>query len=66
MLYRAAQARAYLEGRTFATPEDFKSLAVAVFSHRIVVNGRYSSTMKKAEQAETVVRDILKTIPVPV
>jgi MoxR-like ATPase len=44
MLYRAAQAAAYLEGRAFATPEDFKSLAVHVFAHRVVVNRRYSST----------------------
>jgi MoxR-like ATPase len=66
MLYRAAQARAYLDGRMFATPEDFKSLAVPVFSHRVVVNGRYSSTMKKSEQAETIIRDILQSVPVPV
>lgn len=66
MLYRAAQARAYLDGRMFATPEDFKSLAVAVFSHRVVVNGRYSATLKKSEQAETIIRDILQSVPVPV
>jgi MoxR-like ATPase len=66
MLYRAAQARAYLDGRMFATPEDFKSLAVPVLSHRVVVNGRYSSTLKKSEQAETIIRDILQSVPVPV
>jgi MoxR-like ATPase len=66
MLYHAAQARAYLDGRMFATPEDFKSLAVPVFSHRVVVNGRFSSTMKKSEQAETIIRDILQSVPVPV
>jgi MoxR-like ATPase len=66
MLYRAAQAKAYLDGRMFATPEDFKSLAVAVFSHRVVVNGRYSATLKKSEQAETIILDILQAVPVPV
>jgi MoxR-like ATPase len=66
MLYRAAQAMAYLDGRMFATPADFKSLAAAVFSHRVVVNARYSSTLKKSEQAETIIRDILQTVPVPV
>jgi MoxR-like ATPase len=66
MLYRAAQARAYLDGRMFATPEDFKSLAIPVFSHRVVVNGRYSATMKRSEQAETILRDILQAVPVPV
>ena len=66
MLYRAAQAMAYLDGRMFATPADFKSLAVPVFSHRVVVNARYSSTLKKSEQTETIIRDILQTVPVPV
>jgi len=66
MLYRAAQAMAYLDGRKFATPADFKSLAVAVFSHRVVINARYSSTLKKSEQAETIIRDILQSVPVPV
>jgi len=66
MLYRAAQAMAYLDGRMFATPADFKSLAVPVFSHRVVVHTRYSSTVKKSEQAETVIREILSSVPVPV
>jgi MoxR-like ATPase len=66
MLYRAAQAMAYLDGRKFCTPADFKSLAIAVFSHRVVVNARYSSTLKKSEQAETIIRDIIQSVPVPV
>src|SRR5260370_13588948 len=33
MLQRAAQARAYLDGRDYCLPDDFKQLAVAVFSH---------------------------------
>jgi MoxR-like ATPase len=66
MLYRAAQAMAFLDGRMFATPADFKSLVVPVFSHRVVVNARYSSTLKKAEQAETILRDIAQSIAVPV
>ncbi|HWZ43872.1 MAG TPA: MoxR family ATPase, partial [Candidatus Saccharimonadales bacterium] len=65
MLYRAAQAMAYLEGRAFATAQDFKSLAVPVFAHRVVANARYSSTLKKSAQADTIVRDIIDTVPVP-
>ena len=65
-LYRAAQALALLEGRAFATPEDFKSLAVHVFAHRVVVGGRYSSTLKKSDQAEQILRDIVESVPVPV
>ena len=66
MIYRAAQAMAYLDGRTFTTPADFKSLAIPVFSHRVAVNVRYSTTLKKSHQAETIIRDILETVPVPV
>ena len=66
MLYRAAQAMAYLDGRKFCTPEDFKALAVPIFSHRVVINARYSSTLKKSEQSETIIRDIIQSIPVPV
>ena len=65
-LYRSAQALAMLESRTFTTPEDFKSLAVHVFAHRVVIGGRYSSTLKKADQAEEILRDIIESVPVPV
>ena len=66
MLYRAAQAMAFLDGRNFCTPEDFKPLVVPVFAHRVVVNGLYSSTLKKSEQAEQVIQEIVESVPVPV
>src|SRR5512146_420299 len=66
MLYRAAQARAFLEGRGFATPDDFKTLAVPLLAHRVVVNARYSSTRKRSEQADEVLREIVETVAVPV
>src|SRR5262252_3010182 len=66
MLYRAAQAMAYLDGRSFCTPSDFKTLAIPAFSHRVVVNVRYSSSIKKAEQAETILGNLLENVPVPV
>jgi MoxR-like ATPase len=65
MLYRAAQAMAFLDGRSFCTPEDIKPLVVPVFAHRVVVNGLYSSTLKKSEQAEQVIHDIVESTPVP-
>ncbi len=66
MLYHAAQAMAVLEGRTFCTPDDFKQLAVSTFAHRVVVNARYASTLKKAEQSETILKEIVDSVPVPV
>jgi MoxR-like ATPase len=65
-LYRAAQAMAFLEGRSFCTPDDFKALVVSVFAHRVVVNGLYASTLKKSEQSDQVLREIIETVPVPV
>jgi MoxR-like ATPase len=65
MLYRAAQAMAFLDGRTFCTPEDIKPLVVPVFAHRVVVNGPYSSTLKKSEQAEQVIKEIVDGTSVP-
>jgi MoxR-like ATPase len=65
-LYRAAQATAFLEGRSFCTPEDFKPLAVPVFAHRVVVNGHYASTAQKSEQADQVLREIVESVAVPV
>jgi MoxR-like ATPase len=66
MLYRAAQATAFLDGRNFCTPEDFKPLVIPVLAHRVVVNALYSSILKKSEQAEQVMQEILESVPVPV
>jgi MoxR-like ATPase len=66
MLYRAAQGMAFLSGRNFCTPEDFKPLVVPVFAHRVVLNAMSPSTLKKSEQAEQVLRDIVESVPVPV
>src|SRR5437763_908620 len=65
-LYRAAQAMAFLEGRTFCTPEDIKPLVVPVFAHRIVVSGHYASTVKKSEQSDQVLKEIIENVAVPV
>ncbi len=65
MFYRAAQAMAFLDGRDYCTPEDFKPLAVPVFAHRVVVSSLYASTLRKAEQAEQIVREIVESVPVP-
>ena len=64
-LFRAAQALALLEGRAYCIPEDFKRLALPVFSHRIVVSPRYVSSQKKSDQADALVREILDSTEVP-
>ena len=65
MLQRAAQARAFVEGRDFCLPDDFKQLVLPVFAHRVVVNARYATTQKKTAQAETILAEIVESTPVP-
>jgi MoxR-like ATPase len=65
-LYRAAQAMAFLDGRNYCTPGDFKPLAVPVFAHRVVVNGAFASTRKKSEQADQVLAELVEDVAVPV
>src|SRR5579872_4449460 len=66
MLYRAAQAMAFLDGRGFCVPEDFKPLAVPVFAHRVGIHGMYSSGVKKSVRAEDIIQEIVDSVPVPV
>jgi MoxR-like ATPase len=65
MLYRAAQALALVEGRNYCIPDDFKRLALPVLAHRCIVSSRYISTLKKGEQAEDILREIVDATPVP-
>jgi MoxR-like ATPase len=65
MLHRAAQALAFVEGREFALPDDFKRLIVPVFAHRVLVSSRYASTAKRTEQAEAILTEIIDSTTVP-
>jgi MoxR-like ATPase len=65
MLQRAAQARAFIDGRDFCLPDDFKQLVPPVFAHRVVVNARYATTQKKTAQAEAILDEIIESTPVP-
>src|SRR5437660_277587 len=64
-LFRAAQALALVEERTYCIPDDIKRLVVPVFAHRLTVSSRYSSAMRRSEEAEAVLNEILKTVSVP-
>jgi MoxR-like ATPase len=61
-LFRAAQARALLEGRGYCVPEDVKKEAVAVVAHRL---GLETKARYQGVSRESVVRDILDRVPVP-
>ncbi len=58
-LQRAAQARAAMEGRDFATPDDVKAVSPAVLRHRILTRASEPDASVKCIEA------ILNTVPVP-
>ncbi|HYP15374.1 MAG TPA: MoxR family ATPase, partial [Bryobacteraceae bacterium] len=64
-LYRAAQALALLEGRSYVLPDDIKRLVVPVFAHRVVVNARATLGQRSTEQSERILQDILTMVDVP-
>lgn len=68
-LCRAAQAFALTEGRDYCTPDDIKTLVLPAFAHRLLVNSRFSSSLQRrnsrTEEAEAALREILKTVSVP-
>ncbi|HEX8178245.1 MAG TPA: MoxR family ATPase [Pyrinomonadaceae bacterium] len=65
-LFRAAQALALTEERDYCVPDDIKRLVLPVFAHRLVVNSRFSSSLRRSEEAEAALRELLKTVSVPV
>lgn len=63
MLFRAAQASAYLHGRDYVLPDDVQTLSKYVLPHRIMLTSqsKYGGTSKS-----DIIADIVKQIPVPV
>jgi MoxR-like ATPase len=63
-LSRAIQAYALMENREFVIPDDVKSLAVAVFSHRVMPKSYAHGNQRQA--VEAVIERIVESIIVPV
>jgi MoxR-like ATPase len=62
-LFRAARALAAIRGRDFVLPDDVQHLAPAVLGHRIMIAAQ---SRLRGRDAESLVRDLLEEIPVPV
>lgn len=62
-LMKAAQAFAYIKGRTFVTPDDVQYLAPYVLSHRIILQpeARYDAVTEEA-----IVKQVIQSVSVPV
>lgn len=61
-LYKAAQAMAVINDRAFATPDDVKSMATAVLSHRVLLAAGQTAFMS----SEEIIRSILAETVIPV
>ncbi|MFW5941136.1 MAG: AAA family ATPase [bacterium] len=62
-LYRTCQAYAAVHGRDFVIPDDVKTMAPPVLTHRLMVNPQ---TRLRGRQPEEVIREVVETVPVPV
>lgn len=60
-LYRASQALAFMNNRSFATPDDVKNLAPAVLSHRIILASGQSDYLN----TEEIIGKILNEVVIP-
>ena len=62
-LYRATQAYAAIQGRSYAIPDDVKHVARAVLAHRMIAT---SQSRLHGQVMEQIVADILHSVAVPV
>lgn len=60
-LYRASQAWAAMEGRTFVVPDDVQALISCTLRHRLLPRHRHDM-----QQSQRVIDEALRTVPVPV
>ena len=61
-LFRTAQARAAVDGRDYALPDDVKAMAVSALAHRLIVG---SAGRIREVDARDIVQELLDRIPVP-
>lgn len=64
-LLHAAQAHALLEERDYCIPDDIKRMVIPTFAHRVVVNSRYGNSVRRSEDTNNVLQEILKSVEVP-
>ena len=64
-LYQAAQARAFSQERYYCIPDDFKRLAVLVFSHRVIVSAKYSSPLQSREESDAIIQGLIDEVEIP-
>lgn len=61
--YRAAQSLAFVEGRSFVTPDDVKRMAIPALAHRVISKGLVREGQR--ERAQQAIRQILDRVRIP-
>lgn len=62
-LMKAAKSYAYIHGRDFVIPDDVKTLAPYVLSHRIVL---HQEAVFSGKQTSRLIQEIFEKVPVPI
>ena len=62
-LYRTCQALAALRGREFVLPDDVKTMAHYVLTHRLIVAAK---TRLRGRKTTDIIREVIETVAVPV
>lgn len=61
-LQAASQVRAAIKGRDYVLPDDVKALALAILSHRIILD---TSVRLKGKTEQSIVEEVLNSVTVP-
>jgi len=61
-LFRTAQARAAISGRTYVLPDDVKAMAISVLAHRVILG---SAARIREVSSQSIIDEIVHSVPVP-
>lgn len=64
-LAQAARARAMISGRDYCIADDIHDLAVPLLAHRVRLASHAEGYVPSREESESVIRDIVARVPVP-
>jgi MoxR-like ATPase len=58
----ASKASAFMQGRSFVTPQDIKDIGLDVLRHRVIVS--YEAEAENVS-SDDIIKKIFETVPVP-
>jgi len=61
-MMKLSRGKAYLDGRDYVIPDDVKAIAIPALSHRLILK---AEGWMRGKRPESVIEDILRSVPVP-